>query len=66
MTDQGLEPTSNGQNSKKLRNELKRKDREIERLKLRLKRTEGMVDLQKKALSLLEDMNQEDERSEKS
>jgi len=63
MADQGLEPASKGKDSKKLHNELKRLERENQRLKLKLKKTAGLVDLQKKALELLEDMNQEDESS---
>jgi transposase-like protein len=66
MAEQGLEPSSNSKDSKKLRSELKKLERENQRLKLKLKKTEGMVALQKKALELLEDMNQDDESSEKS
>jgi len=46
------------------RNEFRKLQRENARLKLRLKKTEGLIDLQKKALELLEDMNPDDESSE--
>jgi predicted nuclease with TOPRIM domain len=61
MAEQGLEPSSDGKSEKKLRNEMKRLERENQRLKLKLKKTQGLVDLQKKAFELLEDMSQEDE-----
>lgn len=66
MTEQGLEPTSSGKDSQKLRSELKKLEHENQRLKLKLKKTEGMVELQKKALELLDAMNQEEESNEKS
>ena len=43
------------------RNEFRKLQRENARLKLRLKKTEGMIELQKKALELLEDLNPDDE-----
>lgn len=66
MADQGLEPSSGRESEKNLRKELKRLERENQRLTLHLKKTKGLVELQKKALELLEDMDQEDERSESS
>lgn len=45
------------------RNEFRKLQRENARLKLRLKKTEGMIELQKKALELLEDLNPDDESS---
>jgi len=63
MSEQGLGPTPKGQSPKELRNQLKRLERENRRLTLRLKRTEGLVDLQKKALKLLEELGQDDESS---
>ena len=61
MSEQGLEPASKGQSQRELRNQLKRLERENRRLTLRLKRTEGLVDLQKKALKLLEELDQGEE-----
>jgi len=42
------------------RNQLRKLQRENERLKLRLKKTEGLIELQKKAFELLGDLNQDD------
>ena len=66
MADQGWEPSSSEKNDKKLRNELKRLERENQRLTLKLKKTEGLVDLQKKVLELWEDTNPEDKSNESS
>ena len=61
MSEQGLGPASKGQSQRELRNQLKRLERENRRLTLKLKRTEGLVDLQKKALKLLEELDQGEE-----
>ena len=45
------------------RNEFRKLQRENARLKLRIKKTEGLIDLQKKALELLDDLNQDDGNS---
>ena len=63
MKDQGLDPSPKEPSNKELRKELKRLERENHRLKLRVKRTEGLVDLQKKALKLLEELDQDEESS---
>ena len=52
------------QDEKALRRELAKLERENQQLRLKLKRTEGLVELQKKAFELLEGMNQDDESSE--
>jgi transposase len=39
------------------RNQLRKLERENQRLKLKLKKTEGLIELQKKALELLEDLD---------
>lgn len=61
MSEQGLEPVSKGQSQRDLRNQLKRLERENRRLTLKLKRTQGLVELQKKAFALLEQMDQGEE-----
>ena len=61
MDEQGLGPKSKGQSQRELRNQLKRLERENRRLTLKLKRTQGLVELQKKALVLLEQMDQDEE-----
>lgn len=45
------------------RNEFRKLQRENARLKLRLKKTEGLIDLQKKAFELLGDLNQDEGNS---
>lgn len=60
MAEKGFTPE---QDKKELRNELARLKRENNRLKMRLERTEGLIDLQKKAFQLL-DLPLPDEKSE--
>jgi predicted nuclease with TOPRIM domain len=47
-----------------LRGRLRKAERESRRLALKLKRAEGLLDLQKKASELLESLNQADESNE--
>jgi len=54
MADKGFTPE---QDKKQMRNELARLQRENNRLKMRLERTEGLLDLQKKAFQLLESLD---------
>ena len=57
MADKGFTPEKD---SKALRNELDRLKRENNRLKMRLERTEGLIDLQKKALQILESLDRDE------
>lgn len=59
MAEKGFTPE---QDKKEMRNELARLKRENNRLKLRLERTEGLIELQKKAFQLL-DLPLPDEKS---
>jgi transposase len=63
MADKGLVP-DNGKRA--VYNELARVKRENKRLKLQLERTKGLIDLQKKALELLESMDLDEKSSEDS
>lgn len=47
-----------------LRNRLRKAERENKRLELKLKRAEGLLDLQKKASELLESLNRTEENDE--
>ena len=47
-----------------LRNQLRQADREIHRLRMKLKRAEMLLDIQKKASELLAEMNRTDESCE--
>ena len=46
-----------------LRNQLRQADREIHRLRMKLKRAELLLDIQKKASEILAEMDRTDERS---
>lgn len=63
MANKGLVP-DNGKRA--VYNELARVKRENKRLKLQLERTKGLIDLQKKALELLESMDLDEKSSEDS
>lgn len=63
MADKGLVP-DNGKRA--VYNELARVKRENKRLKLQLERTKGLIDLQKKALELLESLDHDEKSSENS
>ena len=47
-----------------LRNRLRKAERENQRLQLKLKRAEGLIDLQKKASELLESLNRTEGNNE--
>lgn len=57
MNEKGLDVTPDGKNKRMLRNEMKRLERENERLKAKLRRAEGLIELQKKVSRLLEDLS---------
>jgi len=57
MADKGFTPEKD---RKAIRNEIKRLKRENNRLKMRLERTEGLIDLQKKALQILESLDRDE------
>ncbi len=57
MADKGFTPDKD---NNALRNELEKLRRENNRLKMRLERTEGLIDLQKKALQILESLDRDE------
>lgn len=57
MADKGFTPEKD---RKAMRNELEKLRRENTRLKMRLERTEGLIDLQKKALQILESLDRDE------
>lgn len=57
MADKGFTPDKD---NKALRNELEKLRRENNRLKMRLERKEGLIDLQKKALQILESLDRDE------
>ncbi len=62
----GEEPAAGrpgAENYEVLRGRLRKADREIQRLRLKLKRAELLLDVQKKASALLADLGRTDERS---
>ena len=63
MSDEGLEPSAKGESERELRKEIEKVRRENQRLKLKLMKTQGLIELQKKAFELLEGMNQNDEHN---
>lgn len=56
MDEKGFEVTADGQGKQSLRGEMKRLERENERLKVKLHRAEQLIELQKKVSRLLEDL----------
>lgn len=67
MQGQDTQPSSSEkpESYETLRNRLRKAERENKRLELRLKRTEGLLEIQKKASELLESLNQAEENNEK-
>lgn len=57
MDEKGFDVTPDGKSKRSLRNEMTRLERENERLKTKLRRAEGLIELQKKVSRLLEDLN---------
>lgn len=64
MREKGFDVTPDGKSKQSLRNDVKRLERENERLKAKLCRAEGLIDLQKKVSRLLEALSA-DEPSER-
>lgn len=66
MQGQNADPSSSEkpESYESLRGRLRKAERENRRLALKLKRAEGLLDLQKKASELLESLNQADESNE--
>lgn len=57
MREKGFDVTQGGKRAPSLRNDLKRLERENERLKAKLRRAEGLIELQKKVSRLLEELS---------
>jgi len=57
MDEKGFDVTPDGKSKRSMRNEMKRLERENERLKTKLRRAEGLIELQKKVSRLLEDLS---------
>jgi len=57
MDEKGLDVTPNGKSKRSMRNEMKRLERENDRLKTKLRHAEGLIELQKKVSRLLEDLS---------
>jgi transposase len=57
MADKGFTPDKD---NKAMRNELEKLRRENNRLRMRLERKEGLIDLQKKALQILESLDRDE------
>jgi transposase-like protein len=57
MDEKGFGVTPDDKSKRSLQNEMKRLERENERLKTKLRRAEGLIELQKKVSRLLEDLS---------
>lgn len=66
MQSQDTPPSSpqKPESNESLRNRLRKAERENQRLQLKLKRAEGLIELQKKASELLESLNRAEENNE--
>ena len=60
MRERGFDVSAGGKSKPSLRNDLRRLQRENERLKAKLRRAEGLIELQKKVSRLLEDLGAEE------